>query len=245
MSNIYLRRLAKSVVKLLSFCNQALPEFIHWLKIEYVNELKDKHGGSIRDISVFSGLDRRMVSSLVKEKRVYIKTDLNILLVRMLNQLCDETQSKRIDKKTVMKNIDIISGGHKAYDSFFRYLFDTGRFKEHKDHIELVSRVSIFAGSHLDILSATVFQVESTVDTGLFNFINDSEKIIDENLYHNSITSECIHPKDAMKVTNEIRLILREARDQTNQVICRYEENNDKVYPVLGASLAQINKNLN
>ena len=248
--NSYIRKIAKSVARILLVFNIPFNELFEAIRIELVKEvIKAEPKITNVQLSVRTGLDRRDVAKYKKSAIVKIKPSNLSLIMEKVSHYCEKNKTNRIPIKGHLESFYVyaekICNGAQTPNSLAKELINHGCIEEESDHFILVNKEIIYKkdrSNFLDILSNTFNRFITTLTDNYNSPVNGLRK------KQFTLVSTQIHPKNFLKLKELSDAKIKQFKiEYDNEILLPFEEEKrpgilveSGTYPAFGISTFSV-----
>ncbi len=239
----YLDRSFKGLARLMQEFNIDFDDAIKTLRKHYVLE-SYKDNKTITRTALKTGIDRRTVSAIIKNKPQYKKNSSIFTIINNIKRQCEQQETKTLNKtgdNSLESIIKKVAYGATTINSVVKELAALGCIKDLGDEIEYITNtITNTPNSHqtMQIYSNHIYRYTNTV---LWN-VNCQQR--SQRDYEYSVFTTRIAPESLHSLHDTTRMILDQTKNQLKKEFEKYYEDVESgTYEEYGISLTQFNLN--
>ncbi len=239
----YLDRSFKGLARLMQEFNIDFDDAIKTLRKHYVLESYKDHK-TITRTALKTGIDRRTVSAIIKNKPQYKKNSSIFTIVNNIKRQCDKQETKTLKKmgdNSLESIIKKVAYGATTINSVVKELTALGCIKDLGDEIEYITNTITNTPNSqqtMQIYSNHIYRYTNSV---LWNIHCHDRQARD---YEYSVYTTRIAPDSLVELHGKTRAILDDTKTQLKKEFEKYYEDVDSgTYEEYGIALTQFNLN--
>lgn len=188
--------------------------------------LEEKPNISICEVSLRTGLDRRVVSQYFSEKDLPLKERRNKLAIvlsemaRLKHQYYPSGYIPRRGTNSFDSICNRYAKGDHSAGSILKELVRLGNVKNHGDWVELINSYPTIRSDAIDFLELLAWNIDQLTKTALHNRNTDDRQ---QRLFHRMIYSTQIPFESRIKAEAEIKNVLDATYQKIHSILESYE----------------------
>ncbi len=238
-----LEKTFKGLARFMQEFNVDFDEAVKTLRKEYVLE-NYKHNKTITRTALKTGIDRRTVSAIIKDKPQYKKNSSIFTLINNIKLQCEKYSTKVINKRgenSIESIIKKVAYGATTLNSVIKELSALGCIKDLGDKIEYITNTITNIPNSSQTMQIYSNHIDHFTNTVLWN-INCPQR--EQRDYEYSIFTTRVDPDSLNELHRKTRQILENTKNQLKKEFEHYYQDVESgTFKKYGISLMQFNLN--